>query len=158
MPTGPAKAPAVPIAGRLEWWREWIAVQNDRMLAYYWQARVDELDALVQRARPAVERYATPAQRAGFFQALLMLDFRRYRYLLPDEAIDHATAYLAASEQSDDPGLLAFARFVVGFAFLWHGDQDGGRGAADRGARARGAVRRRIAAGPLRDLPDRALP
>ena len=110
--------------GRLEWWREWVAVQNDRMLAYYWQARVDELDALMQRTRPAVERYATPIQRAGFFQALLMLDFRRYRYLLPDEAIDHATAYLAASEQSDDPGLLAFARFVVGFAFLWHGDQD----------------------------------
>jgi hypothetical protein len=93
------------------------------MLAYYWQARVDELDTLVQRARPAVERYATPAQRAGFFQALLMLDFRRYRYLLPDEAIDHATAYLAASEESDDPGPLAFARFVVGFAFLWHRDQ-----------------------------------
>ena len=114
----------VPADGRLDWWREWIAVQNDRMLAYYWQARVDELDALVQRARPAVERYATPAQRAGFFQALLMLDFRRYRYLLPDEAIDHGTAYLAASELSDDPGLLAFARFVVGFAFLWHGDQD----------------------------------
>ena len=109
---------------RLEWWREWIAVQNDRMLAYYWQARVDELDALMQRTRPAVERYATPAQRAGFFQALLMLDFRRYRYLLPDEAIDHATAYLAAAEQSDDPGLLAFARFLVGFAFLWHDDQD----------------------------------
>jgi class 3 adenylate cyclase/tetratricopeptide (TPR) repeat protein len=119
----PGEGTGGPIAGRLEWWREWIAVQNDRMLGYYWQARVDELDALVQRARPAVERYATPAQRAGFFQALLMLDFRRYRYLLPDEAIDHATAYLAASEQSDDPGLLAFARFVVGFAFLWHGDQ-----------------------------------
>jgi hypothetical protein len=120
----PAGGTGVPDEGRLEWWREWIAVQNDRMLAYYWQARVDELDALAQRARPAVERYATPAQRAGFFQALLMLDFRRYRYLLPDEAIDHATAYLAASEQSDDPGLLAFARFIVGFAFLWHGDQD----------------------------------
>ena len=120
----PGEGTAVPDEGRLEWWREWIAVQNDRMLAYYWQARVDDLDALVRRARPAVERYATPGQRAGFFQALLMLDFRRYRYLLPDEAIDHATAYLAATEQTDDPGLLAFARFVVGFAFLWHGDQD----------------------------------
>ncbi len=53
-----------------------------------------------------------------------MLDLRRYRYLLPDEAIDHATAYLAASEQSAEPGLLAFARFVVGFAFLWHGDRE----------------------------------
>lgn len=119
---GPGVGADVSNDGRLGWWREWIATQNDRMLAYYWQARVDELDALVERARPAVERYATPPQRAGFFQALLMLDFRRYRYALPDEAIDHATAYLTASEESNDPGPLAFARFIVGFAFLWHAD------------------------------------
>jgi class 3 adenylate cyclase/tetratricopeptide (TPR) repeat protein len=104
------------------WRHEWMALQSDRMMACYWSGRVDELDALIERVRPSFERWATTAERAGFFQALMMLGFRRYRYVLPDETVEHAQAFLAASREAGVPDSLAFPVFCVGFAHLWHGD------------------------------------
>ena len=103
-------------------WREWMALQNDRMLAWYWAYRGDELDALVGRMRPVVERWGSPAERAGFYQALVMTELRRYRYVLPAEVVQHAWLQLEASRELGLPDRLAWPWFFVGFACLWQGE------------------------------------
>jgi class 3 adenylate cyclase/tetratricopeptide (TPR) repeat protein len=106
----------------LDRWREWMALQNDRMLARYWAFRDDDLDALVGRMRPVVERWGSPAERAGFYAGLTMAGFRRYRYMVPAEVVEHARRQLEASQELGSPDRLAWAWFMVAFASLWHGD------------------------------------
>ena len=103
-------------------WREWMALQNDRMLARYWAFRDDDLAALVGKMRPVVERWGSPAERAGFYAGLTMAGFRRYRYVVPAEVIEHARLQLEASLELSSPDRLAWAWFMVAFASLWHGD------------------------------------
>ena len=103
-------------------WREWMALQNDRMNARYFSWRDDELDALVGQMRPVVERWGSPAERAGFYAALTMAGFRRYRYVVPAEVVEHARRQLEASQELGSPDRLAWAWFMVAFAHLWHGD------------------------------------
>ena len=103
-------------------WREWMAIQNDRMHARYFAFRDDELDALVERMRPIVERWGSPGERAGFYGGLVMAELRRYRYVIPAEVVDHARLHLEASREVGSPDRLAWSWLMIGFASLWHGD------------------------------------
>jgi class 3 adenylate cyclase/tetratricopeptide (TPR) repeat protein len=120
-PSAPVDAPAR-AEPELRRWREWMALQNDRMLARYWAFRDDELDALVGRMRPVVERWGSPAERSGFYQALVMAELRRYRYVLPVEVVEHARLQLEASRDLGLPDRLAWPWFFLGFACLWQGN------------------------------------
>ena len=114
-----APTPSEPVLRR---WREWMALQNDRMLARYWAFRDDELDVLVGQMRPVVERLGSPAERAGFYQALVMTELRRHRYVIPAEVVEYAWLQLEANRELGSPDRLAWPWLFVGFTCLWHGD------------------------------------
>ncbi len=108
----------------LAWWQEWVQIQTEQMLLHYWQAHVDEIGILVEKTRPIVERYGTPAQRAGFFKGLMLMHFRRDRFVISLETLSYAQICLEAQRQTNDLSELAYAQFNVGFARLWYGDLD----------------------------------
>ena len=104
------------------WWREWVAVQLDRMWLHYWTAEPDEIARLAASSRAAVKRYATPAQRAHFFHCLTLMAHRRDRYVVGADTLDNARTALAASRESGDPTEIGTHEFGLGFTHLWHGD------------------------------------
>ena len=82
------------------------------------------ISALVDRVRPLLDRYGTPAQRCKFCQGLVFLAYRHDRYVVSEEALAHARAALAAARQSTDHSLIAFTQFILGFTHLWRGELD----------------------------------
>jgi tetratricopeptide (TPR) repeat protein len=51
--------------------------------------------------------------------------FRRDRYVVSDETLSFCQTALAISQESENLGEIAWARFTLGFTQLWHGDLDG---------------------------------
>jgi tetratricopeptide (TPR) repeat protein len=102
------------------WWHEWIQLQIDRISVHYFAARQAEMEALVQRVRPVVERRGAPLQRASFFQALVQKNLRAERYRTSRETVEYARASLEARAQVGEPGAVASARFALGAVLLWH--------------------------------------
>ena len=118
-----------PSEAAVAWWREWVGIQIQRLEASYWQGNVrdnvhEEMRELVGRVHLVVEQYATPAQRGSFFRSLVLMAFRRDRYRISDETLAHAKAALAAIQESGDLNAIGFARFHLGFTYLWRGEFD----------------------------------
>jgi tetratricopeptide (TPR) repeat protein len=112
-------------AASSKWWQEWLAIQLERIRAHYWMAQVPEMTALVEKARPIVEQYGAPAQRADFFQSLVMRDLRRDLYVISDETLGYARAFLAAAQEADpNSSTTVWAQFCVGFSHLWRNELD----------------------------------
>jgi len=107
-----------------EWWQEWIEIQSGRILIHYWLAQVQEITELVEKTRSVVERSGTQAQRATFFQNLYLMSLRRDRCIVPEETLGYARSALAARQESGSATEIAFARFQLGFAYLFYGDLD----------------------------------
>jgi len=108
----------------LLWWQEWVQIQTDLTWLYYWDNRVEQMAQQVADVQPVVERVGTPRQRGAFFNALLLMDLRRTRYVVSDEMLGYGRAYVAAQREIGDPGESAVAHFMNGFAHLWYGDLD----------------------------------
>ncbi len=106
----------------IAWWQEWVEIQGDRTWLCYWDNRVEQMAQLVADVRPIVERVGTAMQRGAFFNALLLSELRRTRYVVSDDMLGHARAYVAAQQDVGDPGESAVAHFMSGFAHLWYGD------------------------------------
>jgi tetratricopeptide (TPR) repeat protein len=113
-----------PDEAALDWWREWVQIQADLTWLYYWDNRVDQMAQLVADVRPVVERVGTPRQRGAFFNALLLMELRRTRYVVSDQMLDYGRAYVDAQREVGDPGESGVAHFMNGFAHLWYGDLD----------------------------------
>jgi DNA-binding SARP family transcriptional activator len=107
-----------------EWWQEWIEIQSGRILIHYWLARVQEITELVEKTRPVVERSGTRAQRATFFQNLYLMSLRRDRCVVLEETLGYARSALAARQEAGSTTEIAWARFHLGFAYLFYGDLD----------------------------------
>ena len=108
----------------VEWWQEWVQIQADLLWLYYWDNRVEQMAELVATVKPVVERVGTPRQRGAFFNALLLMELRRTRYVVTEEMLGYGDAYVAAQREVGDPGESGVAHFMNGFAHLWHGDLD----------------------------------
>jgi tetratricopeptide (TPR) repeat protein len=108
----------------MEWQREWLQIQLDRMWLHYWRGEADQIAALAERIRPLVEQHATPLQRGNFFQGLTLMALRRDRYIANDETIANAQLSLAAVEESNVLPEISNARFALGFAYIWAGQLD----------------------------------
>jgi serine/threonine protein kinase/tetratricopeptide (TPR) repeat protein len=104
------------------WWNEWLHIQIERLSVYYWMARLDEMQELSRRIQPAVERHATPLQRARFFEVRVQRNLRAERYLASGETVRFARGYLGASEASGDGDESAEAGCVLACVLLWHGE------------------------------------
>jgi class 3 adenylate cyclase/tetratricopeptide (TPR) repeat protein len=108
----------------VNWWQEWTQIQTDRMLLYYWENQPLEINRLAVRVRPILERYGSPVQKAGFYKGLVMANIRLERYRISEEILANMQAYLAVQQEVNNPSDLAFAYFLQGFIYLWHGDLD----------------------------------
>jgi tetratricopeptide (TPR) repeat protein len=101
------------------WQIEWLEIQLARMYLYYWLSQVKEMEDLVAKTKPFFERYGTPLQRGIFFGHLIGIDYRRFRYLLPQKSLEYVKSGLEASIESENLGLICWVRFSLGFAYLW---------------------------------------
>lgn len=106
------------------WWQEWAQIQADLIWLAYWDNRAEDMTLLVADARPIVERLGTAGQRGAFFNALLLMELRRSRYVVSDDMLGYGREYVAAQREVGDPGESAMAHFMNGFAHLWRGDLD----------------------------------
>jgi len=107
-----------------EWWQEWIEIQHERIEIHYLQAQLHELTELIEQTRPVVERYGAPVQRADFFLSLARMSIRRDRFVVSEEVVEYARSLLAAHLELEDETGIAWARFILGYVYLWHGDLD----------------------------------
>src|SRR5262249_25600508 len=106
-----------------EWWQAWIEIGLERdWWVHYFQGRIPEFTASVEKIRPTIEAHATPRQRGKYFQNQVLLALRRDLYIVSEEAVDLARAALTAYEQSASLNEIALARFLVGFTLLWHNE------------------------------------
>ncbi len=108
----------------LGWWQEWVQLQLVRMWIYHWRGQWQEMNALVEKIRPAVEQYGTPPQRSKFFTALVLTAFGRDRYTVSDETLANAEVALTAIQEGGTPGEIALTQIVLGFSHLWRGELD----------------------------------
>ncbi|XXX81860.1 protein kinase [Sorangium sp. So ce134] len=116
---------AEPTASRPEaWWHEWMQAKIDRLEVYYFMGQLDALKAQMDAIQPMVERYAAPARQAQFYYGLMLMQIRIERYQASELTVRHVRSFIAASEATGDPQLIASAHFSGGFVHLWHGALD----------------------------------
>jgi len=104
------------------YWHELVQIQIDAGPALYFMHKVDELDALVARFLPIVERYGDPAQRSRFFTSMAQSIVRRERFKVDDRALRFTACALSIGEQSTDPRERAAAEFAHAFPLTLYGD------------------------------------
>lgn len=114
-----------PAEGRAAWRREWLQIQLDRMMALYLQNSTIEIEQLVVRISPLINRYGSPAQRGQFYQGVVAAAYRRDRYVISDETLRAAKASVDAYCETDMPSeQQCLAQFSLGFNYLWRGELD----------------------------------
>lgn len=103
------------------WWREWLMIQLERMMLYYWLGDWQAIAAIGESIADAVEEYAAPAQKLRYLSAMGMMIYRRNRYTNLDEAIHFAQTALTIALESGNTADIAWLRFGLGFTHLWNG-------------------------------------
>ncbi|WP_394830093.1 protein kinase [Pendulispora rubella] len=103
------------------WWQEWVQIQNDRVYVHYWLAQIDEMNDVIARLRPVVEKRGTALQLAHFFDDLLHRNLRRERYRASAETVEYACSAKAAAQKSNDVAKASYSWFMMGFALLFRG-------------------------------------
>ena len=129
--------PNEPVAA---WQQEWIRIQLDRMRSLYWQGEWREIARLVEQTQPILQQYGTPALRCYFYDSLISVDERRNRYVISNDVLGHARAWLAAAQESGELRLIGEGHFQLGFCLLVHDDFD----EAEEQLRAAEAIMRRM--------------
>jgi class 3 adenylate cyclase/tetratricopeptide (TPR) repeat protein len=105
----------------LDWWREWLQTQHRRIWLCYGLGRLDEMSALTERCRRAVEKYGTPLHRGEFAECLVLLGCRKERYAVSDETVQHGRAAVDAFREAGDDDAVTLSMGGLGIALLWSG-------------------------------------
>jgi len=129
-----------PPAEEVDWWRERVQIDLERVLVHYHKAELSGMVALVDEAQPMVERHGTPVQRSAFFEWLAGMHMRRDRYVPSEDTFALLQAALAAAEESGSLDRIADATSAVGLCHLLHGDLEN----ADEWLRAASLLAERI--------------
>jgi tetratricopeptide (TPR) repeat protein len=106
------------------WWREWLEIRLARAWAHYFTADWRRIAEEVEAVRPVVERDGSARQRNLFFQRLVLMAFRRERYVVAAATLADAETALSWARQTGDPVQIADADFVCGLARLCRRDLD----------------------------------
>jgi tetratricopeptide (TPR) repeat protein len=102
--------------------REWIDVQIARLTLLYWRQDADRMAALIERARPTIERDGERRQQAEFLASQYMAGIARERFRASACTLDLGRRFLALREELGDPVDIARARFNVGFIHVSRGE------------------------------------
>jgi serine/threonine protein kinase len=97
----------------------WIQAQIEELWVHYWLNRVAEMDAIIANLRPFISQFATPLQRAHFYQSQILLSFRRDRYLVTEQTLAHAKAAVDACREGNEVVGLPAAQLIYGLALLF---------------------------------------
>ena len=102
-----------------EWWQEWLEIQDGKMDAVSILLRFDEMDELLDKIRPIVQQYGTPAQRAEFFFSTSLFTAKRLRWRISTEILAEAQKGLKAYQELGDPIKIGWSHYNLGGMYLW---------------------------------------
>ncbi len=108
-----------PVEDAALWWQEWIEIQSDRFMVYYWLAQTDVMAELIEQMRPVVEQYGTLVQRAELFENCYRMNARRDRYTIADETLGYAHAALRARQEIGSLDEIAWVQCDLGNHYQW---------------------------------------
>jgi tetratricopeptide (TPR) repeat protein len=103
------------------WWHEWIQVQLEIDLVYYWVGNVEANAALLNHLQPYLMQHGTASQRASFYQNMTYRQFRANRNVATENMVESANLALEAFREAGDDSRVPAATFGVGFVLMWHG-------------------------------------
>ena len=103
---------------------EWLETQLDRIHAHYWAHQVAEMASLVDRIRPVIEEHGAPGQRSKFFRSVVLMAWRRDRFVVSDETLSFVKAAVAAARESGDLYELTFSTLELGMSHVWRREPD----------------------------------
>ena len=113
---GVAEGPHAPV-----WWHEWIQIQLETDLVYYWLGDVEANASLLNHLQPVLLQHGTATQRASFHQNMTYRRFSANRGVATEDMVEGAKQALAAFIEAGDASRLPSATFGMGFVLLWHG-------------------------------------
>jgi tetratricopeptide (TPR) repeat protein len=103
--------------------QEWIDLQLDRIWACYLAARLPELKRIIDQSRAAIEEQGTLAQKARFYESLVLIDLRSFRYYqLPDQTLFNAKKQVEVAWSSGNRRAFGRAQTILGFVHLWRNE------------------------------------
>jgi tetratricopeptide (TPR) repeat protein len=110
-----------PHVSSLEWWQEWIEIQDGKMNVYSSLSRLNEMTELLEKVRPIVQQCGTPTQCAEFFYSSSLIAAERNHYAVTAEMLTEAQAGLAAYEALGNLVNMGWGHSIIG---LYHLLQD----------------------------------
>lgn len=106
------------------WLFTWIDLQLERLWAYYWMQDLSSMQTLIDRLGPIIEAQDSAHQRARYYLRWGPLTILRDRYWPGEQTLQIVQEARSAAIESDDPVLISFSTFVLGFALMMRGDLD----------------------------------
>jgi class 3 adenylate cyclase len=100
------------------WWEEWIDIRLERMWVHYVRAELREMTEHIDEIRPVLERFGAAAQRSLFFLRLVLIAFRRDRYVVSEQTLDLARASLLEAQEAGDLIGISHPRLVLGMCHM----------------------------------------
>ncbi len=104
------------------WWEVWLAIQINRLWAYYWMADWHKMAELTEKVKPIVEQYGSLRHRIDILSASCDMQFRRDRYVITDSILATVQEAVMLSMETGDMDTISYSRFELGFSYLWRGD------------------------------------
>lgn len=101
---------------------EWIRIYSDRIFTRYWLGDVPAMEELVGELSAALGEGRTPWHRALLYRARMHLTFRRSRYVIPTEGVEHARSALNECLSSGQLADLPLAHFNFAFSLFLNED------------------------------------
>lgn len=113
----------VPVEERSDaWWSEQLDLLLDRAWLHYFWGPLDEMARALEGCAPAIDRYASDAQRTRYYARLALLEMSRNHTIWTDEALAMTTAAYDAWQATGDPTDVELARFQLGLCHVLRGE------------------------------------
>ncbi|MCA9945852.1 MAG: hypothetical protein KC449_20355, partial [Anaerolineales bacterium] len=104
-----------------QWQRLWLDVQLARGNLFYFDSRLADMAALIDRLNPIAMKIGTSYQQRRYLELHNMLSISQKRYRLDEVDVAMRQRISALAEQTGDPHEIAASRFSLGFHYLWSG-------------------------------------
>jgi tetratricopeptide (TPR) repeat protein len=111
-----------PDHNELAWQQTWLEIHLARLGLLYRQAKPEDMQALLGKIRPVLDKAGTPEQRSQYYGQQVGMALRQERYAVSEKTIQIAEEDMKADLETGDPVKIASAKFGWGFILLWSGN------------------------------------